>query len=249
MRVLALIPARFASTRFPGKPLADIGGQTMIQRVMAQARLATVARVVVATDDARIADHVRSFGGEVVLTRPEHPSGTDRVAEAYAALGEAYDVIVNIQGDEPFIQPAQIDAVVECFQRDPTAEIATLIRRIDSLENLFSPHIVKCVPDALGHALLFSRQPLPYQRDHPQTEWLHHYPYWQHVGLYAYRPATLARITALPPSGLEMAESLEQLRWLENGFRIHVAVTAQASIGIDTPEDLARAVAGLAGRV
>lgn len=243
MRALGLIPARFASTRFPGKPLALLGDRPMIQRVVEQARKSGLARVVVATDDDRIADCVRGFGGEVVLTRADHPSGTDRVAEAYAALGESFDVVVNIQGDEPFIQPAQIDTVVECFQREPNVQIATLIRQIDALENLLSPHVVKCVPDALGRALLFSRQPLPYQRDRPVAEWLTHHPYWQHLGLYAYRPAALARITALPPSGLELAESLEQLRWLENGVPIHVAVTRFASLGIDTPEDLARAAA------
>ena len=242
MRALGLIPARFASTRFPGKPLALLGDRPMIQRVVEQARRSSsLARVVVATDDARIADCVRGFGGEVVLTRADHPSGTDRVAEAYAGLGEEFDVVVNIQGDEPFIEPAQIDAVVDCFRRDSTAEIATLIRRVDSLESLLSPHVVKCVPDLHGRALLFSRQPLPYQRDRPVAEWLAHHAYWQHLGLYAYRPAALARITALPPSPLELAESLEQLRWLENGLPIHVAVTEHASIGIDTPEDLARA--------
>lgn len=246
MRALGLIPARYASTRFPGKPLADLAGQTMIQRVVGQVRQSSLARVVVATDDDRIATHVRDFGGEVALTRADHPSGTDRVAEAYEQLGENFDVVVNIQGDEPFIQPAQIDAVLDCFRRDASTEIATLTRRIDSLENLLSPHVVKCVPDARGRALLFSRQPLPYQRDLPVTEWLAHHAYWQHLGLYAYRPAALARITALPPSPLELAESLEQLRWLENGLTIHVAVTEHASIGIDTPADLARAVAMLA---
>lgn len=219
----------------------------MIQRVVGQVQRSGVARVVVATDDDRIADHVRSFGGEVVMTRADHPSGTDRVAEAYAALGEDFDVVVNIQGDEPFIQPAQIDAVLDCFRRDPTTEIATLIRRIDSLDNLLSPHIVKCVPDLHGRALLFSRQPLPYQRDRPVAEWLAHHAYWQHLGLYAYRPAALAAITGLPPSALERAESLEQLRWLENGVPIHVAITDHASLGIDTPEDLARAIAQLRG--
>jgi 3-deoxy-manno-octulosonate cytidylyltransferase (CMP-KDO synthetase) len=243
MRALGLIPARYASTRFPGKPLADLGGQTMIQRVVGQARQSSLTRVVVATDDQRIADHVRSFGGEVVMTRADHPSGTDRVAEAYAALAEDYEVVVNIQGDEPFIQPAQIDSVIDCFVRTPTAQLATLIRQIDSLENLLSLHVVKCVPDLLGRALLFSRQPLPYQRDRPQAAWLQHHTYWQHLGLYAYRPATLAHITTLAPSALELAESLEQLRWLENGLPIHVATTEYASIGIDTPEDLVRAIA------
>jgi 3-deoxy-manno-octulosonate cytidylyltransferase (CMP-KDO synthetase) len=154
-------------------------------------------------------------------------------------------VVVNIQGDEPFIQPAQIAAVVACFERDPTAEIATLIRRITTLDDLLSPHIVKCVPDLRGRALLFSRQPLPYQRDRPVAEWLAHHAYWQHLGLYAYRPAALARITALPPSALEVAESLEQLRWLENGIPVHVAITDHVSVGIDTPADLARAIAQL----
>lgn len=249
MRVLVLIPSRYASTRFPGKPLADIGGQSMIQRVVGQARLAEVARVVVATDDTRIADHVRGFGGAVVLTRPDHPSGTDRLAEAYATLtaaGDApYDVVVNVQGDEPFIQPSQIEAVVECFRRNPAAQIATLVRRIDSPESLFSPHVVKCVRALDGRALYFSRQPIPYQRDRPTAEWLTHHPYWQHLGVYAYRPAALAHVTTLPPSALEQAESLEQLRWLENGLPIQVAVTEHASIGIDTPEDVARAVAHL----
>lgn len=246
MRAIGLIPARYASTRFPGKPLAELAGQTMIQRVVAQARQARLARVVVATDDARIADHVREVGGEVVMTRADHPSGTDRVAEAYAALGEAYDVIVNIQGDEPFVRPEQIDALLACFDRDPAAELATLVRRIDSLENLLSPHVVKCVQDNAGRALYFSRQPLPYQRDRPVADWLTHHPYWQHLGLYGYRPAALTRITQLLPSGLELAESLEQLRWLENGLRIHVAVTEHHSLGIDTPDDLTRARAWLA---
>lgn len=249
MTALGLIPARYASTRFPGKPLADLGGLTMIQRVVMQAQQANLARVVVATDDARIADHVRGFGGEVVLTRADHPSGTDRLAEAYATLsatsGETFDVVVNIQGDEPFVQPAQIDALLAVFARDAAAEIATLVRRIDAPENLFSPHVVKCVTDAHGRALYFSRQPLPYQRDRPAPDWLQHHAYWQHLGLYAYRPATLARLTRLAPSPLEIAESLEQLRWLENGVPIHVAVTDHASIGIDTPDDLARAVAWL----
>lgn len=241
MHALGLIPARYASTRFPGKPLVDLGGQTMIQRVVQQARRAGLARVVVATDDDRIADHVRGFGGEVVLTRADHPSGTDRLAEAYETLGADFDVVVNIQGDEPFIRPEQIAAVLDCFARDPAAELATLVRRIDSAENLFSPHVVKCVQDAHGRALYFSRQPIPYQRDRPAAEWLGHHAYWQHLGLYAYRPATLRRITQLPPSSLERTESLEQLRWLENGLPIHVAITEFASIGIDTPEDLARA--------
>ena len=167
----------------------------MIQRVVAQARLAEMARVVVATDDARIADHVRGFGGEVVMTRADHPSGTDRVAEAYAQLGETYDVVVNVQGDEPFIQPAQIQAVAECFRDRPATEIATLVRRLDASENLFSPHVVKCVTAADGRALYFSRQPIPYQRDRSAADWLAHHAYWQHLGLYAYRPAALARIT------------------------------------------------------
>jgi 3-deoxy-manno-octulosonate cytidylyltransferase (CMP-KDO synthetase) len=240
---IGIIPARYASTRLPGKPLVDLGGQTMIQRVVAQARLSGLARVVVATDDARILDHVHSFGGEAVLTRPDHPSGTDRVWEAFEQLGSPAEVscIVNIQGDEPFIHPEQINALVHLFDQAAPPAIATLIKPVLTEEELFSPHLPKVVTDQRGNALYFSRHPLPYQRQHPTTEWLRHHRYHRHLGLYAYRPDVLRQLTLLPPSPLEIAESLEQLRWLEAGFAIQTAITELDAFGIDTPEDMERA--------
>ena len=246
---IGIIPARYASTRLPGKPLVDLGGQTMIQRVVAQARLSGLARVVVATDDGRILDHVRGFGGEAVLTRPDHPSGTDRVWEAYELLGSPPEVscIVNIQGDEPFIHPAQINALVDLFAQSSPPAIATLMKPVLTEEELFSPHLPKVVADQRGNALYFSRHPLPYQRQQPAAEWLAHHRYYRHLGLYAYRPDVLRQLTRLPPSPLEIAESLEQLRWLEAGFQIQTAVTELDAFGIDTPEDAERARRRLAG--
>ena len=240
---LGIIPARYASTRLPGKPLVDLGGQSMIERVVRQARQANLARVVVATDDERILAHVRNFGGEAVLTRPEHPSGTDRVWEAYELLGRpAASCIVNIQGDEPFIHPAQINALVALFaQRPSPVSIATLIKPVLTEEELFSPHLPKVVVNFEGRALYFSRHPLPYQRQHPPAEWLAHHRYFRHLGLYAYDPETLGLLTLLPPSPLELAESLEQLRWLEADFPIHTVITELDAFGIDTPEDVVRA--------
>jgi 3-deoxy-manno-octulosonate cytidylyltransferase (CMP-KDO synthetase) len=240
---IGIIPARYASTRLPGKPLVDLGGQTMIQRVVAQARLSGLARVVVATDDVRILDHVHSFGGEAVLTRPDHPSGTDRVWEAFEQLGSPAEVscIVNIQGDEPFIHPEQINALVNLLNQNPPPSIATLIKPVLTEEELFSPHLPKVVTDQRGNALYFSRHPLPYQRQYPTAEWLRHHRYHRHLGLYAYQPDVLRQLTLLPPSPLEIAESLEQLRWLEAGFSIQTAVTELDAFGIDTPEDMERA--------
>ncbi len=247
--VLGLIPARFASTRLPGKPLIDLGGLSMIQRVVNQARRANLARVVVATDDERIRRHVLDFGGEAVLTRTDHPSGTDRLWEAFQQLGSPPEVhcIVNIQGDEPFIHPAQINALTDLFADAATApDIATLVKPVVSTEELFSPHLPKVVLSGRGNALYFSRHPLPYQRQHPPAEWLAHHRYLRHLGLYAYRPAVLAQLTRLPVSPLEAAESLEQLRWLEAGFQIRCAETKLDAFGIDTPEDVVRARARLA---
>ncbi|NML65007.1 3-deoxy-manno-octulosonate cytidylyltransferase [Hymenobacter sp. RP-2-7] len=240
---LGIIPARYASTRLPGKPLVDLGGQSMIERVVAQARQANLSRVVVATDDQRILEHVRGFGGEAMLTRPDHLSGTDRVWEAFEQLGQPAEIscIVNIQGDEPFINPAQINALVALFAQPAPPAIATLIKPVLTEEELFSPHLPKVVTDQRGRALYFSRHPLPYQRQHPLAEWLAHHRYHRHLGLYAYQPAVLQQLTQLPPSPLELAESLEQLRWLENGFSIYTALTELDAFGIDTPEDVARA--------
>ena len=249
LMVLGLIPARFASTRLPGKPLVDLGGQSMIQRVVMQARQANLARVVVATDDERIMRHVQDFGGEAVLTRPDHPSGTDRLWEAFQQLGSPTDVhcIMNIQGDEPFIHPAQINALVDLFADPATApDIATLVKPVVSTEELFSPHLPKVVLNQQGEALYISRHPLPYQRQYPEAEWLAHHRYLRHLGLYAYQPQVLAQLTQLPVSPLEAAESLEQLRWLEAGFKIRCAETELDAFGIDTPEGVERARARLA---
>jgi 3-deoxy-manno-octulosonate cytidylyltransferase (CMP-KDO synthetase) len=243
MAAFGIIPARYASTRLPGKPLVDLGGQSMIQRVVRQAQQANLARVVVATDDQRILDHVQGFGGEAVLTRADHPSGTDRVWEAFDLLGRPADVncIVNIQGDEPFIHPEQINALVDLFAHNPPPAIATLIKPVLTEEELFNPHLPKVVTNQRGEALYFSRHPLPYQRQHPSHEWLGHHPYYRHLGLYAYQPAVLRQLTLLPPSPLELAESLEQLRWLEAGFAIQTTITELDAFGIDTPEDVVRA--------
>lgn len=246
--ILGLIPARYASTRLPGKPLVDLGGQSMIERVVRQARQANLSRVVVATDDERIRRHVQDFGGEAVLTRPDHPSGTDRLWEAFQQLGAPAEVrcIVNIQGDEPFIHPAQINALADLFRDSATAPaIATLVKPVVSEEELFSPHLPKVVLNQRREALYFSRHPVPYQRQHAPAEWLQHHRYLRHLGLYAYQPAVLAQLTQLPVSPLEAAESLEQLRWLEAGFSIQCAETELDAFGIDTPEDVERALARL----
>ena len=242
MLAIGIIPARYASTRLPGKPLIDLGGQSMIARVVRQAQQSGLSRVVVATDDQRILNHVHGFGGEAVLTRPDHPSGTDRVRDAYEQLQVQADCIINIQGDEPFVHPSQIDALVQLFSQPSPPQLATLVKPVVSEEELFSPHLPKVVLNAQGEALYFSRHPLPYQRQHAPAAWLRHHRYLRHIGLYAYRPDVLREITQLPPSPLELAESLEQLRWLEAGYRIQTAETELETIGIDTPEDVERAL-------
>ncbi len=242
MKFIGIIPARYASTRFPGKPLAMLGGMTVIERVYRRARL-ELDDVAVATDDERIADAVKAFGGVAVMTSAEHRSGTDRVCEAYHRLGSDADVVINIQGDEPFIAQEQIAALKKCFDREGT-EIATLVRPFDparGFEALFNANSPKVVMDNNGDALMFSRSIIPYVRNYPWNEWLDHQQFYTHVGIYAYRVDILDKITKLPQSSLEIAESLEQLRWLQNGYRIATAETTQPTIGIDTPEDLANA--------
>ncbi len=238
--ILGLIPARYASTRFPGKPLADIGGKPMIRRVYEQVRK-TLKNVAVATDDARIAEAVMAFGGRVVMTSTNHRSGTDRCAEAVSKVeaedGRTYDVVVNIQGDEPFIKPEQVALLTSAFD-DPTVEIATLVKHADNSEDLFNPNKPKVVISAQGDALYFSRQPIPYLRGVAEHDWQSSHDYWNHIGLYAYRTATLHKLTKLAPGDLEKCESLEQLRWLENGYRVRVLPTKLESLSIDTPEDL-----------
>ncbi len=242
MKFIGIIPARYASTRFPAKPLALLGGKTVIQRVYEQVA-GILDEAYVATDDERIEAAVKAFGGKVVMTSVNHKSGTDRCYEAFTKVGEGYDVIVNIQGDEPFIQPSQLEAIKACFN-DEATQIATLVKPFtpadgfDALENVNSP---KVVVDKQMNALYFSRSIIPYQRNVDKCEWLQGHTYYKHIGLYAYRAEVLKEITSLPQSSLEKAESLEQLRWLENGYTIKVGITDVETIGIDTPEDLERA--------
>jgi 3-deoxy-manno-octulosonate cytidylyltransferase (CMP-KDO synthetase) len=237
-QILAVIPARFASTKFPGKPLVMIQGQSMVSRVYHQViQSSLVAHAVVATDDQRIFDHVQAFGGKVVMTRADHPSGTDRCAEVAALFPDA-DIIVNVQGDEPFVQPAQIDLLAQTLLQNPAVQIATLAKKITDDTLLFNPNIVKIVIGAQGEALYFSRHPVPFLRGRETNTWLQHHTFYKHIGLYTFRRDTLATLAQLAPSALEIAESLEQLRWLENGFRIAAGITDLETIGIDTPEDL-----------
>ena len=238
-----IIPARYASSRFPGKPLALIGNKSMIQRVYEQASK-SLNLVYVATDDKRIYDAVISFGGRAVMTSPDHQSGTDRIAEAAglieAETGRNIDIVVNIQGDEPFIKPEQINLVKECF-RDDAVQIATLIRKAEPGEDIFNPNQPKVILNNIGDAIYFSRAAIPFIRDAEKSEWTSKHSFYKHIGLYAYRKETLNIITKLAFSPLEKSECLEQNRWLENGFRIRTAVTIWESIGIDTPDDLERA--------
>lgn len=241
MRVLAIIPARYASTRFPGKPLALLGGRPVIQWVWERvSSVPGLDEAVVATDDTRIAQAVEAFGGRAVMTGSHHRSGTDRCGEVLQRMkeqGNVFDVAVNVQGDEPFVQPGQLHSLIDSFSRPDTC-IATLKTPIRSTGELLSPNNVKVVCDKDGQALYFSRQPLPFLRGVKPARWLEHQHYYKHVGIYAFRTATLERLVCLPQSPLESSESLEQLRWLENGYRIHVVETQAANIGIDTPEDM-----------
>lgn len=239
MKFIAIIPARYASTRFPGKPLAMLGGKTVIQRVYEQAS-AVLEEAYVATDDERIYQAVEAFGGCAVMTRADHKSGTDRLEEAATKIGTDADVIINIQGDEPFIQKSQIETLKGLFENDET-QIGTLGKPFESMEAVQNPNSPKIVCDRRGFALYFSRSVIPYVRGEEPANWLNHFPYLKHLGIYAYRRQVLHEVTQLPQSSLEKAESLEQLRWLENGYRIRVGITNVETVGIDTPEDLQRA--------
>ncbi|WP_373810983.1 3-deoxy-manno-octulosonate cytidylyltransferase [Porphyromonas macacae] len=239
--VIAIIPARYASTRFPGKPLASLGGRPVIEHVVKRAE-SCVSRVVVATDDERIFETVRSFGCEAVMTAPTHRSGTDRCIEAFNLTGKNEEIIINLQGDEPFIRPDQIKLLISLFD-EKQVDIATLAEAYPedtSNEQLFNPNQVKVVRDIQGRALYFSRHPIPYQRGEDK-EWCRHHTYLRHIGMYAFRSNVLPQLGLLSPSTLEQAESLEQLRWLENNFCINVGITDTATIGIDTAEDLQKA--------
>lgn len=237
MSILGIIPARYASTRFPGKPLAEIKGKSMLQRVYEQTRKAKhLGDVIVATDDERIKEHALSFGAKVVMTKPDHPSGTDRCFEAYTLNGVKFDYVLNIQGDEPFLDPEQIDSLAaECKDG---AEILTQMIKCDSYEVLFDKGEVKITLNTSNEGLYFSRNVIPFIKGKGEKEWHKHHDYYRHVGMYAYRVDILEKITRLAPSALEKAESLEQLRWLENGYKIKCITTPYDSHCIDSPEDI-----------
>lgn len=238
MKILGIIPARYGSTRFPGKPLVDIKGKSMIQRVYEQAKNCnSLNDVVVATDDERIFDHITTFDGNVVMTSEKHQSGTDRCAEVIEKIDEEYDVVINIQGDEPYIDPIQITQLCNCFNETKT-DIATLIKKIDSAEDLFNENKVKAVKNSNDFAIYFSRNPIPFLKGVKKESWLAQQTYYKHIGIYGYRNEVLKKITRMPLSPLEQAEGLEQLRWLENGLFIKVAETQLEAIAIDSPEDL-----------
>jgi len=239
MKFIAIIPARYASTRFPGKPLAMLGGKPVIQRVYEQA-ISVLGEAYVATDDERIFQTVTDFGGKAVMTRTDHKSGTDRIEEAVEKLATDADVIINIQGDEPFVQASQLQALMQLFD-DPETQIGTLGKPFENMEAVDNPNSPKIVCDRRGFALYFSRSVIPHVRGKEQAEWIEHFPYLKHLGLYAYRREVLREVTQLPQTPLELAESLEQLRWLENGYRIRVGLTDVETVGIDTPADLERA--------
>jgi len=240
MNTIGIIPARYNSTRFPGKPLIKIGGKTMIRRVYERCTL-SLNNVIVATDDKRIRKEVEGFGGHAIMTSPDHKSGTDRCAEAVTLYQKSnnkpVDVVINIQGDEPFLDPAILSHLSNSFI-DPKIRISTLVKKITNKKEIFDPNLPKVVIDKNGMALYFSRSPIPYVSNIEKTKWAVEYPFYKHIGIYAFRKEVLMELTQLPFSSLEQAESLEQNRWLENGYRIHVIETQHESVSVDTPEDL-----------
>lgn len=241
MKVIGIIPARYASSRFPGKPLVDIGGKSMIQRVYEQVKnTSCLHEVIVATDDDRIAEHVKSFAGNVIMTASSHQSGTDRCAEVIAKVS-GFDIVINIQGDEPFINPLQIELLASCFHKEET-QIATLVKKIHTEDELFNVNIPKVVRNIAGQAIYFSRQTIPYLRGIEQKNWLSKHSYFKHIGIYGYRTDVLKQLTQLPISILEETEALEQLRWIEHGYTIQTAETEHETIAVDTQEDLDRII-------
>lgn len=241
MKVIGIIPARYASSRFPGKPLVDIGGTSMIQRVYEQVKNSScLHEVIVATDDERIAEHVRSFAGNVIMTSSSHQSGTDRCAEVIEKVS-GFDIVINIQGDEPFINPLQIELLASCFDKEET-QIATLVKKIHTEDELFNVNIPKVVRNIAGQAIYFSRQTIPYLRGIEQKNWLSKHTYFKHIGIYGYRTDVLKQLTQLPISILEETEALEQLRWIEQGYSIQTAETEHETIAVDTQEDLERII-------
>jgi 3-deoxy-manno-octulosonate cytidylyltransferase (CMP-KDO synthetase) len=237
MLIIGIIPARYASTRFPGKPLIQINGKSMIQRVYEQAaKSKLMTKIIIATDDDRIAEHAKSFGAEVVITKAEHPSGTDRCFEAYQLNGQNFDYVLNIQGDEPFLDPEQIDSLAQGCAED--VEIATQMIKCTDHDVLFDKGEVKIILNSNKEAIYFSRNVIPFIKGKDEKEWHKHFDYYRHVGMYAYRTDILEKITQLKPSALELAESLEQLRWVEHGYKIKCIETSFESHCIDTPEDI-----------
>jgi 3-deoxy-manno-octulosonate cytidylyltransferase (CMP-KDO synthetase) len=246
MNVIGVIPARYDSSRFPGKPLVDIGGKSMIQRVYEQCSKSTsLNKLIVATDDQRIADHVKLFGGNVTLTSINHQSGTDRCAEVANNYPE-FDFLINIQGDEPMINPDQIDLLCKCFE-NPNASIATLVKKISSNEELFNENTPKVILNKNNEAILFSRTAIPFIRGKAKENWIEYYTFYKHIGIYGFKTETLKNLNNLPVSALESAEALEQLRWIENGYRIHTAITDKESQAIDTPQDLEKLLKWIKG--
>ncbi len=239
MNIIGIVPARFGSTRFPGKPLVDINGKSMIQRVYEQCIQASrLSKLVIATDDGKILNHILEFGGNAVLTSPQHQSGTDRCAEVIDKIGaEKWDVVINIQGDEPFIHPEQIDLLCSAFDDEET-KLATIVKKISSIDELFNHNNVKVILNKRKEAVYFSRTPIPYNRNFPEQEWLKYSAYYKHIGIYGYRTQTLMEVSKLAKTNLEITESLEQLRWIENGYIIRAEITTLESIAIDTPDDL-----------
>lgn len=244
MNIYGVIPARYASTRFPGKPLIDIAGKTMIQRVYEQSKkCSSLKDVIIATDDQRIFDHAISIGAKVLMTSEDHTSGTDRCAEVLDNIDDC-DVIINIQGDEPLIDPNQIELLCNCFN-DPNTDIATLVKKIESIDVLFNSNTPKVILDHNSFAIYFSRESIPHIRNVDREDWLNKHTFYQHIGIYGYKADVLKEITQLNTSSLERAESLEQLRWIENGYKIKTACTEIDSIAIDSPEDLDKVLSHL----
>jgi len=239
LRTVVIVPARYASTRFPGKPLVEIDGKSMVQRVCEQAQQTNlVDKVIVATDSALISSHVRGVGFDVIMTSENHSSGTERCAEALGSLTEEFDIVINVQGDEPFIAPELIEQVIKGF--DETTEIVTAVKKITNIETLLNPNVVKAVLSESNHAMYFSRNAIPYNRDAVLKDWVNQGTYYKHIGIYGFKSKTLQRLVKLPVTSLESIEKLEQLRWIGHGFRIKAIVTEHESVGIDTPEDLMR---------
>lgn len=239
MNIIGIVPARYGSTRFPGKPLVDINGKSMIQRVYEQCMQSNrLSRLLIATDDERILNHVKEFGGEAIITSPKHQSGTDRCAEIIENIGaDKWDVVINIQGDEPYIHPEQIDLLCSAFDDNETS-LATLVKKISTTDELFNHNNVKVVLNKRKEAIYFSRSPIPYNRNFPEQEWLKYSTYYKHIGIYGYRTPALIELSRLTKTNLEITESLEQLRWIENGYVIRTEITSMESISIDTPDDL-----------